>query len=130
MPQLKIQKTVQDSMDAGYVTDPMEAAKAVAEKAGRVFGEKLRQQKVKDVDGDQWFVGMSLTYDTVFVGFRGRYFDTHLNIELLDVGLEGFYFVVVDDPEKTKEYDEIKKRNGNSSDPLALEYAFKKEWLN
>jgi hypothetical protein len=126
---LKMQKTIQDSVDEGYVSDPMKCAEVICSRAAKVFGDKLKEQNVKDIAGANWFVGMSLKYDSVFIGFRGRFFDTHINVELVDIGLESFYYVLVTDEAKIAEYEKIKKRHERSGEGPAMDYAWKQAEL-
>lgn len=121
---LKIQKTINDSIEAGYVSDPVQAAMLVCQKSADVFGDKLKQQGVKGYDTEKCFVGMSLKHDSVFIGFRGKFFDTHINIELLDANLEAMYYVLVQDKSKIDEYEAIRKRHSTSGEPPSMEYAW------
>lgn len=128
---LKMHKTIQEALEEGYTNDPMECAATICQRASKVFGVKLKEQKVKGLEGATWLVSMSSKYDSAFIHFRGHFFDTHLNVELLDAGLEALYYVLVTDSEKIKEYTRIVKLAEQGKDPVHVDYAWKKEaYLN
>lgn len=130
---LSIKTVTRDSIEHGYAKDKNEAWTTIMNQVGSAFGDRLRASGVKDleIDGAAELVICAKT-DCLAVKFRGKWFETYMNTELLYADLNPFTFVLVEDPEVISIYSAIQNTNRNK-EPLAMSYAGltpRKELLN
>ena len=111
---LSVSKFVTDSIEEGYAKTGKEATAVLMRVAGESFVSKLVAAGVAALDGpSDIFIGMCQKYDSLIIFFRGKFFETHINIELLEAGLDHHVFVLVTDKDKLDAYQAVVNKYGH-----------------